>query len=173
MDPRTRQNCQAKWQAASLCEDEDSACRLQLDWDDCNSLDQDSAPAVEPLLDEAIGGGEMLEEVFVVDIVSTMCCLKGLKRAASNGVRRTETTWVMFACWRASRRRRVNMPPMYRFRSPGTLSMRAMAPTLICRAGLGEGVGAPEMRVVVAMESGDVVSTRLGMDWIRFSTAAR
>ena len=69
MDPRTRQNCQAKWQAASLCEDEDSACRLQLDWDDCNSLDQDSAPAVEPLLDEAIGGGEMLEEVFVVDIV--------------------------------------------------------------------------------------------------------
>jgi hypothetical protein len=35
----------------------------------CNLLDQDSATTVEPLLDEVIGSGKVLEKVFIIDIV--------------------------------------------------------------------------------------------------------
>jgi hypothetical protein len=34
-----------------------------------NLLDQDSAAAIKSLLDEAIGGREVLEEIFVIDVV--------------------------------------------------------------------------------------------------------
>ena len=44
---------------------------------------------------------------------STTMCLKGANRASSRGVRRTDRTWVMFACSRASRRRSVKMLPQW------------------------------------------------------------
>lgn len=48
---------------------ESCSCRLQLSWDS-DLLYQNSATTIQSFLDELIGGREMFQQVFILDVVN-------------------------------------------------------------------------------------------------------
>lgn len=117
---------------------------------------------MEPVTDEAVGGGEMLEQIFVVDIVDLDDHVRkggeqvSVQRGAQDGQdvgnvgllqgfaspQREHATQLVrqspddrpgrsHGGYLQTMAADITYPPIYRLRSPGTRSMRAMMPLLV------------------------------------------